>query len=108
MTYAESVLNNTITEVSIYDDERLKLFTGKISNVQSIVENLNRHRRYIIMSESDINRVNDGLVFAIGDKLCIGSIIEADEYHRNVQRKTVLTYVGADNGFVILDKYKFG
>lgn len=113
MTYANSLLNRSITKCDIYDDEKLKLFTGRVSNVSSIVETLNHHGCYIDMSESDITRLEDGdLIFAFGDKITTISIgITFDEnpagdyIRKNWLRKTVLRYVGVDDGFVVIDEY---
>lgn len=104
-----SIINNHITEVNLHDDDRLKLFTGRITNIASLVESLNQNRCYIVTAESDISRTDDGdLVFAIGDRITIGTIVTFQDTQRlspdeTVQYRTVLTYVG-DDGFIILNK----
>jgi hypothetical protein len=103
-----SIINDHITEANLLDEDRLKLFTGKITNIASLIESLNQNRCYIVTAESDISRTDDGdLVFAIGDKMTIGTIITYQDKQglspdETCQYRSVLTYVG--DRFIILNK----
>ena len=103
-----SIINEHITEATILDEDRLKLFTGKVTNLASLVEMLNQNRCYIVTAESDISRTDDGdLVFAIGDKITIGTIVTYQDKQglspdETCQYRSVLTYVG--DRFIILNK----
>jgi hypothetical protein len=103
-----SIINEHITETILLDEDKLKLFTGKVKNLSSLVENLNQNRCYIVTAESDISRTDDGdLVFAIGDRMTIGTIITYKDKQglspdETCQYRSVLTFVG--DGFIILNK----
>lgn len=113
MTYANTLLNSNLRRCDVFDNEKMKLFTGKVSNIEPLIRSLANRNCYINIEESDITRLGNGdLIFAFGDKITIVSIIyilgenPAGDYDRkNVQSKTVLTFVGCDDGFVVIDEY---
>lgn len=102
MKYA-TIINSRIDICSIYDADKLKLFTARVSDVEKLVTTLSDHGWFIIADESDINRLENGdLIFSIGDKLTIGEIKCVGEAPITyVQSKTVLTYAGGK--FVVID-----
>ena len=104
MKYSNSILNHYTTKCDIYDDNKLKLFTGRVSNVSMIIKNMSQHNCYIIAAESDINRLEDGdLIFSVGDKLVIGEIVTYGDAPRTyVQAKYNLVWIG--DKFVVIDE----
>jgi hypothetical protein len=108
MKFANSVINSRIGICSIYDAEKLKLFTARVkgADIEKLVTTLSDHGWYIIADESDINRLENGdMLFSIGDKLTIGEIrCVGNAPITYVQSK--YTYVWVGDKFVVIDEYR--
>ena len=106
MKFANYILNSRLDVCSIYDADKLKLFTARVSDIQKLVTTLSDHGWFIITEESDITRLENGdMIFSIGDKLIVGEIkCVGDAPFTYVQSKIVYTYIGGK--FVVIDEYK--